>query len=146
MKNPRSAAHRADLRRSFTLVLLVVSTALVLLLGHSLERLHDATASSSASAGTTTQIGAQSMGQGVEPASTTALATDALGVGFDSELCAAIASVCAVMIIIGFVILRARPGRGVPASIAPPRAVASGFANALGLVSPLSTRSFALRL
>ncbi|KZX20717.1 hypothetical protein ACH61_02175 [Rathayibacter tanaceti] len=114
MTNPHPDAPRAGAQRTLALVLLVVVTALALLLGHPLERLHDALPATSVSASTGTAADAP-----VASASVPGV-EDSATLGGLAELCAMLAAVCLVVVAAVALAARARPGQGAIASTAPP--------------------------
>ncbi|WP_133963488.1 hypothetical protein [Rathayibacter sp. PhB151] len=142
MTNLQPDASRAGVQRTLTLLFLVVLTALALLLGHPLERLHDAVPADTVAASTiTTTVGDQQVltSGGVD-------LTEAATLGGIAELCALLAVVCAVIVIVIALAARARPGRGAPASLAPPTPTWTLFTTAARVRPSLSASCVPLRL
>jgi len=116
--NLQPDASRAGVQRTLALIFLVVLTALALLLGHSLERLHDAVPTTATTTATVTTVS----GDAPVPATAGMSAVeDAATVGGVAELCALLAVVCAVIFMAVALVMRARPGRDAIASTAPPK-------------------------
>lgn len=141
MTNLQPDASRAGVQRTLTLLFLVVLTALALLLGHPLERLHDAVP-----ADTTVAAAATTAGDAEVLTSSVTALTDAATLGGVAELCALLAVVCAVIVIVVALAAHARPGQGSIASTAPPASALSFFTTAARARLSLSASCVPLRL
>jgi len=140
--NLQPDAPRVGMQRTLALLFLVVLTAVALLLGHPLERLHDAvpaTADVVASVTTT---------DGDAPVLSSSVATtaDDAGVNALAELCALLAIICVAVVAAIALAARARPGRGVPASLAPPVSLSRFLATAEPVQLAVSSGCVPLRL
>lgn len=140
--NPQSAVPRAELRRTITLLLLVVATAVALLLGHSLERMHDAKTAATASTVSVIPAGDAA----ASPITASGFDAGAFGSQGGAELCALLAIVCAAILIGALLMARSRPGRGAPMTTAPPAGEPLAFVIFALSARNFSSRSTALRL